>query len=75
MKKYLTKNNLLYLLVFIVFLSTVLVVASFHEYWIDEAQGWLLARDASTFDLITKYLCLLGEIITTIIYCLSSLLH
>ncbi len=56
MKKYLTKNNLLYLLVFIIFLSTVLVVASFHEYWIDEAQGWLLARDASTFDLITKYL-------------------
>lgn len=27
-----------------------------HEPWFDEAQSWLLARDANFFDLITKYL-------------------
>jgi len=27
-----------------------------HEPWFDEAQSWLLARDASIFDLLTKYL-------------------
>lgn len=56
MKKHLTKNNLIYLLIFILFLSTVIIIASYHEYWSDEAQAWLLARDASIIDLITKYL-------------------
>ena len=27
-----------------------------HEPWLDEAHSWLLARDASTMDLLTKYL-------------------
>ncbi|MBA2609284.1 MAG: hypothetical protein H0U92_10120 [Actinobacteria bacterium] len=30
-------------------------VVSHHEPWFDEAQAWLLARDASVYDLIVKY--------------------
>jgi len=33
----------------------------FHERWADEAQAWLLARDASFFDLIFKYASLEGS--------------
>ena len=38
---------------YIVFLA---IAIRRHEPWFDEAQAWLLARDASVYDLVTKYL-------------------
>ena len=50
------KKNIIYLLVFILFVFLVSFVANHHENWSDEAQAWLLARDSSTIELLTKYL-------------------
>ena len=50
------KEKILYILVFVIFLVLVCYVASKHEYWADEAQAWLLARDASIKDLLLHQL-------------------
>lgn len=54
MKKYLNKKNILYLIVFVIFVIAVSIVGSKHEYWADEAHAWLFARDASIYELFTK---------------------
>ena len=41
-----------YLPVFAVYLSIVGVTVGHHEPWLDEAQGWLIARDATWSDLL-----------------------
>ena len=38
--------------VYIVFLLLFFTVSCFHEPWLDEAQAWLIARDASYHDII-----------------------
>lgn len=35
--------------------TAVLVVSATHEPWFDEAQAWLLARDATVTELLTRY--------------------
>jgi hypothetical protein len=44
------------LIVFAVFAVLMAFVVSKHEPWMDEAQAWLLAKDASFKDLLVKYL-------------------
>lgn len=44
------------ILVFGVYLILLSLIAFRHEPWMDEAQAWLLAKDASIFDLFVKYL-------------------
>ncbi|GAC1330154.1 MAG: hypothetical protein NVSMB17_07230 [Candidatus Dormibacteria bacterium] len=39
----------------VAYLALVLVTISRHEPWFDEAQAWLLARDANPLQLITRY--------------------
>lgn len=46
------------IITFIIYCACMIVLASRHEPWSDEAQAWLIARDSSLFDLIfnvTKY--------------------
>ena len=38
--------------VFVVYLAVVVCVMAFHEPWFDEAQSWLIARDASFHDIL-----------------------
>jgi hypothetical protein len=42
-------------LVFVVFAAGLLFVGAHHEAWFDEAQAWLIARDASPWEIITRY--------------------
>ena len=46
-------KRILELLVLISFIILTVIVGKNHEPWADEAQAWLLARDASIKDLIT----------------------
>ena len=47
-------------LVLALYCATLAIVAYHHEPWVDEAQAWLLARDASLPDLFLRYLRLEG---------------
>jgi len=40
--------------VFVLFIAVSILVSVFHEPWLDEAQSWLIARDASYYDMIFK---------------------
>ena len=44
------------IIIFAVYAILLAVMASKHEPWMDEAQAWLLAKDASLIDLFVKYL-------------------
>jgi len=55
MKEHSNKDYWLYI-IWIVYAIFVGIAISKHEPWFDEAQCWLLARDASLMDLLTKYL-------------------
>ena len=46
-------ERILELLVLISFIVLTVIIGKKHEPWADEAQAWLLARDASIKDLIT----------------------
>ena len=46
------KNKLINIAVFIVFLLISLLVGSKHEPWSDEAQSWIIARDASVGEIV-----------------------
>jgi len=48
--------NLLYGLIVILFILLSVYVAIHHEYWADEAHAWLMARDCSIVELLTKYI-------------------
>ena len=53
---HLNKTNIYLLAIFILYVILNFYVGAFHEPWTDEAQSWLLARDCSVFDLVTKAL-------------------
>ena len=55
MKKYLTKNNILYTIIIIVFLSLSIIISNKHEHWTDEAIAWLIANDLSITEIL-KYM-------------------
>ena len=55
MKKYINKKNIFYIIIFVVYVIAISIVASRHEYWADEANAWLLARDATIWELFTKF--------------------
>ena len=40
------------IIIFVVFLLFALLIGSNHEPWADEAQSWIIARDASCFEII-----------------------
>src|SRR3954466_7845042 len=44
------------LIVFSIFVLLLAIAVSHHEPWMDEAQAWLLAKDASFKELFLKYL-------------------
>ena len=50
------KKNIYKFIVLLLFILATSFIAQYHEYWADEAHAWLLARDASIFELFTKYL-------------------
>ncbi|HTK34502.1 MAG TPA: hypothetical protein VL358_04340 [Caulobacteraceae bacterium] len=43
------------LLVFGFYALAVLLIGSTHEAWFDEAQAWLIARDASAWEIVSRY--------------------
>lgn len=49
------KTNIIWGLVLAIFIVLELIICPHHEHCADEAQAWLLARDASLWDIITKY--------------------
>lgn len=49
------RTTIILSLVLVVFIVLELLVCPHHEHCADEAQAWLLARDASVWDIITKY--------------------
>ncbi len=42
--------------VFLIYLALLSIAVMHHEPWFDESQAWLLARDASLFDLLVKHM-------------------
>ena len=50
------KEFLLYAALYVIWLLIVLIAGIHHEPWADEAQSWLIARDNTSFDIITKVL-------------------
>lgn len=52
MEKLKENNKILNTIILIIFISLSLFVGAKHEPWADEAQAWLIARDASIYDII-----------------------
>lgn len=50
-------NSIFNYLILIAFVALEIYVSSFHEYWADEAQAWLIARDTNILELfsVLKY--------------------
>lgn len=46
------KNKILNITILIIFIIIALFVGAHHEPWADEAQGWLIARDASVSEIL-----------------------
>ena len=46
------KNNIINVIIIIVFLGISLLIGINHEPWADEAQSWIIARDASVSEII-----------------------
>ena len=53
-KDYLLRNYIT--VVFVVYAAVFTIAAFHHEPWMDEAQAWLLAKDASLAEIFLKYL-------------------
>jgi len=56
LKKVLKKEHIFYLGIIISFLILSTIISLKHEYWPDETNAWLIARDSSIVELFTKYL-------------------
>ncbi len=56
MKKILKKEYLFYLIIIAIFFTLATIVSLKHEYWPDELNAWLIAKDSSVIELFTKYL-------------------
>lgn len=54
MRRYLLSNNFLNTVVLSVYTILLIAVICFHEPWYDEAQSWLIARDASLIEIIFR---------------------
>lgn len=52
---------LIRILIIILFVGVSFIGSGFHERWADEAQAWLLARDASLTELFFKYASMEGS--------------
>ena len=50
------KERLLYTIILVIFVVLSTLVSLKHEYWADEANTWLLARDGNIIQLFTKYM-------------------
>lgn len=50
------KKNWICHIVFLIYITLLIITIFKHEPWADEAQAWLLARDTNPFDLIFKNL-------------------
>ena len=50
------KSKRLLTVIFAVYMVLLMFVVAHHEPWMDEAQGWLLVKDASLTEIFTKYL-------------------
>jgi hypothetical protein len=61
MKKSKILDRILELIALISFIILAFIIGSKHEPWADEAQAWLLARDATIPEIITKYMCYEGS--------------
>lgn len=48
------KNKILNITILIIFIIITLFVGAHHEPWADEAQSWLIARDASVSEILLK---------------------
>ena len=48
LKKIININNI----IFILFIFFTLIIGSHHEPWTDEAQSWIIARDASVQEIL-----------------------
>ena len=46
------KNKILNITILIIFIIIALFVGAHHEPWADEAQSWLIARDASVLEIL-----------------------
>ncbi len=60
MRRYLTKENIFYSVVLLLFISLSIIISVFHEHWADEANTWLIANDLSIIEMI-KYIHLDGH--------------
>lgn len=40
------------LIVFLLYIASILVIMLFHEPWFDEAESWLIARDSTAYEMI-----------------------
>ena len=51
------KNNILDCIIIVIFIVLAVFMSQYHEYWSDEAQSWLIARDCSVSEIlkVTKY--------------------
>ena len=51
------KEKILNIIIFILFIISSIFIATKHEYWADEAQSWMIARDNSFIEImqITRY--------------------
>lgn len=52
----LNKEKIFNIFVILIFVLVSVMLGLHHEAWADEAQSWLLARDASIYQLLTNYL-------------------
>jgi len=50
------KENILYIIILIIFIGLTTMISLKHEYWADEANAWLIAKDSTLIELFTKYL-------------------
>ncbi len=60
------KEQIIYSIILILFVFLTAFLSLKHEYWADEANTWLIARDGSLVSLFTKYLALNGHPFTFI---------
>ena len=67
------RKKFFYIILFLLWLGITFVTGVLHEPWADEAQSWLISRDNTYFDMITKYLKYEGH--PALFYFLLRFLH
>ena len=54
-KSFFNKKNVINIIILILFIVLATIISLKHEYWADEANSWLIARDSTITSLLTKY--------------------